>query len=106
MSFDEGQDFSHDEIEALYTIAEMEESCFYIFYDRNQVVNKEGSVSILSTDRIECKLVVTTNCRNTRSIASSANKILELKKYKLRDNVQGEKPIFYIVENSENILSV
>lgn len=101
---DEGQDFSHDEIEALYTIAEMEDSCFYIFYDKNQVVNKEGSVSILSTDKIECKLVVTTNCRNTRSIASSANKILKIEKYKLRDNVQGEKPVFYIVENSENIL--
>ena len=28
----------------------------------------------------------------------------EIKKYKLRDNIQGEKPIFYIVENSENIL--
>ena len=27
----------------------------------------------------------------------------EIKKYKLRDNIQGEKPIFYIVENSENI---
>ena len=61
-------------------------------------------MSILSTDRIECRLVVTTNCRNTKSIASSANKILEIKKYKLRDNVQGEKPIFYVVENKENIL--
>lgn len=102
---DEGQDFTQDEISVLYTIAEIEDSCFYVFYDKNQLVNKEGSISILSTDRIECRLVLSTNCRNTKSIASSANKILGIKKYKLRDNVQGEKPIFYIISKNDQILS-
>lgn len=102
---DEGQDFTHDEISALYTIAEIEDSCFYVFYDKNQLVNKEGSISILSTDRIECRLVLSINCRNTKSIASSSNKILGIKNYKLHDNVQGTKPVFYIISKKEQILS-
>ena len=102
---DEGQDFTHDEISALYTIAEIEDSCFYVFYDKNQLVNKEGSISILSTDRIECRLVLSINCRNTKSIASSSNRILGIKKCKLRDNVQGTKPVFYIISKKEQILS-
>ena len=102
---DEGQDFTHDEISALYTIAEIEDSCFYVFYDKNQLVNKEGSISILSTDRIECRLVLSINCRNTKSIASSSNRILGIKKCKLRDNLQGTKPVFYIISKKEQILS-
>ena len=102
---DEGQDFTHDEISALYTIAEIEDSCFYVFYDKNQLINKEGSISILSTDRIECRLVLSINCRNTKSIASSSNRILGIKKCKLRDNVQGTKPVFYIILKREQILS-
>ena len=93
------------ECAVLYTIAEIEDSCFYVFYDKNQLVNKEGSISILSTDRIECRLVLSINCRNTKSIASSSNRILGIKKCKLCDNVQGTKPVFYIISKKEQILS-
>ena len=99
---DEGQDFSFDQIEALYTIAELEEGCFYLFYDKNQLVYKLKEFR--SIDRIDCRLVLTANCRNTRSIASSSNKILGIEKLKLKDDVIGEKPAFIIVKEKEELL--
>ena len=51
-----------------------------------------------SIDRIDCRLVLTANCRNTRSIASLSNKILGIEKLKLKDDVIGEKPAFIIVK--------
>ena len=99
---DEGQDFSFDQIEALYTIAELEEGCFYLFYDKNQLVYKLKEFR--SIDRIDCRLVLTANCRNTRSIASSSNKILGIEKQKLKDDVIGEKPAFIIVKEKEELL--
>ncbi len=99
---DEGQDFSSEQIEALYTIAELEEGCFYLFYDKNQLVYKLKEFR--SIDRIDCRLVLTANCRNTRSIASSSNKILGIEKLKLKNDVIGEKPVFIIVKENEKLL--
>ena len=99
---DEGQDFSFDQIEALYTIAELEEGCFYLFYDKNQLVHQWKEFR--SIDRIDCRLVLTANCRNTRSIASLSNKILGIEKLKLKDDVIGEKPAFIIVKEKEEML--
>lgn len=99
---DEGQDFSSEQIEALYTIAELEEGCFYLFYDKNQLVYKLKEFR--SIDRIDCRLVLTANCRNTRSIASSSNKILGIEKLKLKNDVIGEKPAFIVVKEKEELL--
>lgn len=99
---DEGQDFSFDQIEALYTIAELEEGCFYLFYDKNQLVHQWKEFR--SIDRIDCRLVLTANCRNTRSIALSSNKILGIEKLKLKDNIIGEKPVFNIVGKKEDLI--
>jgi len=99
---DEGQDFSSEQIEALYTIAELEEGCFYLFYDKNQLVHQWKQFR--SIDRIDCRLVLTANCRNTRSIASSSNKILGIEKLKLKNDVIGEKPVFIMVKEKEELL--
>ena len=101
---DEGQDFAHEEIEALHTIAELEDSCFYIFYDKNQVVNKDAS--IFNSDRIDCRLILTANCRNTKKIALSSNKILNIDKYRVKDNVEGITPKYFITGSRENIISI
>ena len=98
---DEGQDFTKEEIDALYLIAELEGGCFYLFYDKNQIVNK--GKTLFFDDRLECRLILTTNCRNTKNIAISSNKILNIEKYKLNENIKGEKPILYISDNVESI---
>lgn len=35
---DEGQDFLEYHLELLYAIAEITDGCFYVFYDKNQLV--------------------------------------------------------------------
>lgn len=101
---DEGQDFTKDEIDALYFIAELEGGCFYLFYDKNQIVNR--GEKLFFEDNLECRLILTTNCRNTKNIAISSNKILNIEKYKLNESIKGEKPILYISYNIESIKKI
>ena len=101
---DEGQDFTKDEIDALYFIAELEGGCFYLFYDKNQIVNR--GEKLFFEDNLECRLILTTNCRNTKNIAISSNKILNIEKYKLNESINGEKPILYISYNIESIKKI
>ena len=101
---DEGQDFTKDEIDALYFIAELEGGCFYLFYDKNQIVNR--GEKLFFEDNLECRLILTTNCKNTKNIAISSNKILNIEKYKLNESIKGEKPILYISYNIESIKKI
>lgn len=66
---DEGQDFLSDWIEFLeYRLAE--NSYFYVFYDQQQSLYTEEVNKWLRD--VPCRLTLTTNCRNTESIAKTS----------------------------------
>lgn len=64
---DEGQDFAECHLDLLYAIAEIADGCFYVFYDKNQLVQQRQTLDWVN--RVECRLILSRNCRNTRSIA-------------------------------------
>jgi hypothetical protein len=90
---DEGQDFPEDCIEAI-------ESCtrksFYVFYDKNQLVQKLKLPEWL--ERAECRLKLHKNCRNTKQIAETVARSVRITDMKLPvypvDGVG--KPVFKI----------
>ncbi|MBQ6390903.1 MAG: ATP-binding domain-containing protein [Eggerthellaceae bacterium] len=73
---DEGQDFGVEAVEqadVLATLAELvseNDGTFYLFYDRNQLV--QGSALPQFIDEADCKLTLYVNCRNTKNIALSS----------------------------------
>lgn len=98
---DEGQDFFEEHIEILSTIAEMRDGCFYVFYDKNQLVQQRQSLDWMNY--IECRLVLTANCRNTKNIAVTSNKSIGIDKVKLRYDIAGKKPNFYIASSRDEL---
>lgn len=98
---DEGQKILQRRNRCSILDSRIRRKCFYLFYDKNQIVNK--GKTLFFDDRLECRLILTTNCRNTKNIAISSNKILNIEKYKLNENIKGEKPILYISDNVESI---
>lgn len=99
---DEGQDFSEEQIKLLYDIAKMEEGCFYVFYDKNQLVQQRNSLNWAKS--IECRLVLTRNCRNTRCIAETAGLPIEYTDIKMRIDIPGRKPNLYILKTNNEYL--
>jgi Cdc6-like AAA superfamily ATPase len=95
---DEGQDFPKDCIEAL-------ESCtrksFYVFFDKNQLVQKDRLPEWL--EQAECRLKLHKNCRNTKQIAETVARSIKIKDMKLPpypiDGIQ--KPVFKIVSSDQ-----
>jgi hypothetical protein len=100
---DEGQDFPEDCIEAL-------ESCtrrsFYVFYDKNQLVQKSKLPEWL--ERVECRLKLHKNCRNTKQIAETVARSVRITDMKLPPYpVDGvSKPVFKIAdyEQTQNVI--
>lgn len=78
---DEGQDFGKNNIEESNIIEYLqaiinnsEKGSFYIFYDRNQMINSYNIPSYLKD--ADCKLTLYKNCRNTRNIATTSTRVL------------------------------
>lgn len=87
---DEGQDFGQeymksDEVfDALESIVlDKENGTFYIFYDKNQLV--QGNEIPKFIESADCKLTLYKNCRNTQKIADTSAKTLIDFKPKLFD---------------------
>jgi hypothetical protein len=99
---DEGQDFSEDHLELLSTIAEIQDGSFYVFFDKNQLVQKRHEMAWVNN--IECRLVLTANCRNTLKIATTSFKPIGIDKIKMRYEVPGTKPNFHIIKNKETVV--
>lgn len=91
---DEGQDFLEEHIEILSDIAELKGGCFYVFYDKNQLVQQRQSLDWVKS--VECRLVLSANCRNTKNIAVTSNKSLGINMVKVRVEIPGMKPCLYI----------
>ena len=98
---DEGQDFLEEHLEILSTIAELTQGCFYVFYDKNQLVQQRQTLNWVRN--VECRLVLTTNCRNTKNIAITSNKSLGIEQVKMRLDVTGAKPQLFINQSKEQL---
>ena len=100
---DEGQDFYEKHLEILSDIAELTQGCFYVFYDKNQLVQQRQSLDWVKN--VECRLILSANCRNTRNIAVTSNRSLGIEKVKMRMDVLGTKPSLYINHSREQLLN-
>lgn len=98
---DEGQDFFEEHLEILSMIAELSQGSFYVFYDKNQLVQQKQSLDWVNN--IECRLILTTNCRNTKNIAITTNKSLGIEEVKMRLEVLGMKPEFFINQSRDQL---
>lgn len=98
---DEGQDFYEEHLEILLAIAELIQGCFYVFYDKNQLVQQRQSLDWVKT--VECRLILSQNCRNTKNIAVTSNKSLRIDNVKMRLDVTGSKPNLYINQSKNQV---
>lgn len=94
---DEGQDFADTHLDYLSTIAKMNNGVFYVFYDKNQLVQRYDNNTWL--DNANCRLVLSKNCRNTYSIAHTAFSSIGIDNIKMGSNVEGKKPTLSIVKD-------
>lgn len=102
---DEGQDFLPEQIELLEAIAEVNEGCIYIFYDRNQLIHNRSESALSWLDSFDCRLTLSVNCRNTKSIATTAYRPIGIDKVKTKENVLGVKPTFHIIRSHDKLIS-
>jgi len=101
---DEGQDFSTNMIEKLKDISILNEGSFYVFYDKNQLVQQRNNLEWLQV--IECNLVLSINCRNTLEIAKSSTRPLRIedKKIKTKYKIGGKHPYFYNLNSTSELI--
>lgn len=99
---DEGQDFNPDHIMYLKNIAEINEGYFYVFYDKNQIVQQRSGIEWV--DEIACRLNLTVNCRNTKSIAKTSYAPLNIENQKFKSVIEGKRTSFRIVRGTQQDL--
>lgn len=92
---DEGQDFKSDWLESL--ALKFRDGTFYVFYDRNQLI-QFGNLGWLET--MDCRLVLTRNCRNTDEIAKVAYRAGNLTAAPTL-GVSGPKPALHVVGSAQ-----
>lgn len=96
---DEGQDFGNETIEeanildSLYEIVTSEnvDGSFYIFYDKLQMV-QSAQIPVL-IEKLDCKLSLTRNCRNTENIARTSMKPMPENQPKFFDGTVKGTPV-------------
>ena len=103
---DEGQDFFADHLQILGEIAEEQDGCFYVFYDKNQFIQGQEYPDWL--DQTECRLVLSHNCRNTYEIAMTSTRPIDLPEKRIRMNpfmeqAEQPKPKLYFVSDVQEL---
>lgn len=105
---DEGQDFGRSEIDDshfLDTLAEYAnnfDGCsFFIFYDKNQLVNSKQIPSYLTN--VDSKLTLYKNCRNTKKIAETAFSLIDVKPVVYDGAMEGEQTRFIYYSSVEEL---
>jgi len=103
---DEGQDFYADHLQLLGEIAEEQDGCFYVFYDKNQFIQGQEYPEWL--DHAECRLVLSHNCRNTHEIALTSTRPIALPEKRIRinpfmDRTEQPKPKLYFVSDNKEL---
>ena len=101
---DEGQDFYADHLQILQEIAESQDGCFYVFYDKNQFVQGQEYPEWL--DHTECRLVLSHNCRNTHEIALTSTRPIDVPEKRIKmnpfmDRSEQPKPTLFFVPNND-----
>ena len=106
---DEGQDFGQDRIEEADIISTLEaivlseevNGSFYLFYDKNQLVQGKKIPKYISDS--DCKLTLYRNCRNTENIAITSMRPLgaSSKPKMFTGCVRGESPKVFISETAD-----
>ncbi len=107
---DEGQDFADEHLGLLHAIAMENKGCFYVFYDRHQFVQGDRMPAWL--DDMECRLVLSRNCRNTFGIALTSTRPVGIAEEKVKmkldvieDNSGLTKPRMYILRSHDELLA-
>ena len=105
---DEGQDFEHaDEMNIIEMLKmnvlddESRHGTFYLFYDKNQMVQSQKVPSYI--DEADCRLTLYRNCRNSINIATTSMRLLgSEKRPKLVDGaLEGDSPELYLAQGTE-----
>ena len=99
---DEGQDFIDMHLQLLHDIAQAHHGYFYVFYDRNQFVQGMNYPEWL--DKMECRLILSKNCRNTKEIAITSTRPIGIdeERIKMRREVIDDgaiKPNLFFVDD-------
>ena len=96
---DEAQDFANKEIFFFKHLCELRESHCFIFFDKNQVVLHDNSVSydeenepLSWIEQSECRLILSKNCRNTIEIAKTAYSVIDFDMLQKMNDVSGDQP--------------
>ncbi len=109
---DEGQDFGKNEIDEVEIIELLKSNVldddsnvgsFYIFYDKNQMIQSSKIPSYIS--EADCKLTLYRNCRNTKNIAKTSLRLLGSDKQpKLFNNIDGDNPEMLYEKDKEKTI--
>ena len=104
--FDEGQDFQDEHLQLLHTIAKGKGGCFYVFYDKNQFI--QGLTYAQWLDQMECRLVLSRNCRNTKEIAVTSTRPIGLEESRIKmrrefNNSSAWKPNLFFVDDEPSL---
>lgn len=99
---DEGQDFNDVHLNLLATIANIQSGEFYVFYDKNQLVQRHALPEWIQ--KAECRLVLRRNCRNTYSIATTAGRPIDVKPILWEKSPRGKTPNFYVVRDIKSFV--
>lgn len=112
---DEGQDFGKERLNDISTIELLKANVvddgkngtFYLFYDKNQMVQAARLPSYIGES--DCKLTLYRNCRNTENIAITSLRLLgENKRPKLFDGaIIGDSPeMFFADDVNQTVLTL
>lgn len=102
---DEGQDFSNEQIVKLkeFQFIKKELGSFYVFYDKHQLVQQRNELEWL--DHMECRLILSINCRNTLSVAKTSVSLIKILEVKTKLHLIGEKPEMHISNEKEEAIN-
>lgn len=107
---DEGQDFGKEQLEEIEIINllkanvldnEDRHGTFYMFYDKNQMVQSEVVPDYI--EEADCKLTLYRNCRNTRNIAITSLRLLGTEKNPrlIEGALEGDSPELFLAKGIE-----
>lgn len=105
---DEGQDFAADHLDILIDAIRATGGYFYVFYDRNQLVHYLSNKDESTLDwlkKLDCRLVLHKNCRNTYEIATTAYAAVDISEVTLAEHINGDKPCMNNYTNEKQAIS-
>ena len=103
---DEGQDFADIHLQLLHDIAQAHHGNFYVFYDRNQFV--QGLRYPEWLDKMDCRLVLSRNCRNTKEIAITSTRPIGIDENRIKMRRESTvdaviKPNLFFIEDKSTL---